>query len=677
MGCGKAMPWLGPCRDCCTHRLVDGTPDVVWSKNAGVGTLCDRCDETVFDAWHHAGVFYLLTATKCDSGVPTVNSRNRVQAWDSDGDRLWVSPLLNDTEQSTAGRVASDGTHVWVTVGGGTPLVYRLDPADGAIEYTSTEFSYSINYLCPDGAGKVWLAHLYQSDGDGDGFVSLWADDVISDRFGGAGVGGGATAYSIVADSSALYVGHNLYATTEFAAEYCTPCGFVSRYDEGALIWISCGRISNLSPYTDPASTFPLVPLIALEGGVVYFAFYDGSGYGAMETLAGKPQWIREIDRAIPIAVCGGRSEPIRDFDAGGGFLWIVVNRWLIQLDTSGNVLDSVPHSDTNIGKNACQFWQLNCVTSDGTGALFGGQAVACENPENDEQDSTAVAAAECDAGVDANWCSPHDWDEVNDCGSLTTTGRRRVGGCTLAQSPPCEGPVVVNYICGETSVSATVDTVASGESCDEFVSWAGSGSGIDILITVNCDGSAEVDLSIDGCTITGTTATLNCDGPFGYAAVEFTFTGDCGDCDLNGCGVLFGEECEPDGGIMICCDDPFPTSLTATLSAPSCAALHGVTIPLAYVGELFPDVHAWEGIINIDGCGDCTFRFQVNNGIACEWAMGIQQDGSGTDIWGCFDTDCDQGVIACPFVSAEWTADMPSCALTMMCAGSLTAVVA
>lgn len=615
MPCVNRMPWLG-CRDCCTHRLVDGTPEVVWSENSGCDCPCPRCTETVFDAWHHGGVFYLLTATKCDSGVPTVNSRNRVQAWDSDGERLWVSPLLNDAEiADAAGRVCSDGTNVWVSVGGGSPFLYRLDPADGSIEYTSIEFTYSINYLCPDGAGSVWLAHEYLSDGDGDGFVSLWSDGTFSDRFGG---NGSATAYSIDLSGDTLYVGHNLYTTTEFADEYCTPCGFVSRYDEGTLVWISCGRVSNLSPYTDPASTFPLVPLVALEGGVVYFAFKDGSGYGAMETVAGEPQWIREIDRAIPIAVCGGRSEPIRDFDAGGGFLWIVVNRWLIQLDTSGNVATSVPHSDTNIGKNSCQFWQLNCVTSDGTGALFGGQAVDCDNPENESQDSSAVAGADCDEGTDANWCTPRDWDEVNDCGSLTTTGRRRVGGCTLAQSPPCEGPVVVNYVCGETTVSETIDTIASGEDCEGSVSWAGSSDTVDIVVTINCDGTAEVELTIEGCTITSTTATLNCAGPFGYAAVDFTFTGTCDGCDLSGCGILHGEDCEI--GVSTDCCGSVPESLPVSMSSTFCSYANGVTGTATWNASL----SQWECVLTVTtAVGDKTWGFALE----CPAMGGSAQD--------------------------------------------------
>lgn len=129
--------------------------------------------------------------------------------------------------------------------------------------------------------------------------------------------------------------------------------------------------------------------------------------------------------------------------------------------------------------------------------------------------------------------------------------------------------------------------------------------------------------------------------------------------------------------GIIICCDEPFPTTLTATFAAASCAALDGISLPLSYVGELFTDVHAWEASINIEGCGDCTFRFQINNGIACEWAMGIQQDSSGTDVWGCFDTDCDQGSISCPFESAEYTAGIPACASSMTCVGNLTVTVA
>ncbi|MCC7419946.1 MAG: hypothetical protein IT428_06685 [Planctomycetaceae bacterium] len=169
-------------------------------------------------------------------------------------------------------------------------------------------------------------------------------------------------------------------------------------------------------------------------------------------------------------------------------------------------------------------------------------------------------------------------WRDINTCGTVSTNGRVVISECTdHTQWPKCSGPGIITYTdCNDEVVTETLRF--SSHCVPDGWRWYDSWDGGSIAFTVPCDGSFgpdDIDLVIDGCTTTVDTATITCDGPLGYASMEFTFSGTCGECAIEGCGAFGAESCEvpsPCGG----CDSP-PTTAFATVTS-SCGAVNGAT---------------------------------------------------------------------------------------------------
>lgn len=131
------------------------------------------------------------------------------------------------------------------------------------------------------------------------------------------------------------------------------------------------------------------------------------------------------------------------------------------------------------------------------------------------------------------------------------------------------------------------------------------------------------------------------------------------------------GPPCDLCGGISVC-DCSIPRTLTAVFSAPSCADLDGITLPLTYE-EVISGTYYWRATFSPGGgCGELTFEFAILSGIACETAQVIYNEGGG-EAWG---NSAGTGVLTCPFESDTYTAGIPACMSSMTCVGDLTVTV-
>lgn len=699
------------CDECCTHRLF--IPEIEWSDNV-FGKRCGRpllAAPAVTASYRDGDYVYLVAEVpRLVDGV--VRYGYYAEKWDKDGTREWRSDRLFtttdtgfiDTDRSKATAITSDGSHCWVAIAendatGGLSKMFRLDALDGDVLFegeAGASDELTIYSLAPTGGGKVYLGHQGgRGVGFGYDFVSTWDDDTLTDGFGLV-VGSGESIYvtSIVPDGTDIYVAHTFAFTDRFGDCQGDPCdlcivgGSVSRFDaERKLVWIS------------PAGT---QPKICKSGSKIYVACTGTTVYGQLDDEWGDQDWFRSVDLpTIPFNSCG-----LRDIACDDNFLWLAGCRHIVQTDHDGILTSAVPH----VHEDDIPFWNVLPYTPNGDQvfavsamqddtAVGGGKANLCEpetpldpeelfteevacDPEANDFCSTSIpgVGGGCGGGEvlgPDNVCYGPDniqWCNVNQCGTKTTNGRVKISECEDREKlPPCEGPGAIKYTDCDDVLQNPTFRFAS-HCVDGGWKWFGEWDGGTIAFTVPCDGTFgpdDVALTIDDCTVTVDDAYIDCDGPNGYAAMYFTFSGICGECSINGCGVFGGTDCTT--GITVCCDDPFPTTLTATFSAPACAALHGITVTLTYVEEISGTFY-WRGTFAPGGgCGTLTFEFAILSGIACETAQVIYNEGGG-EAWG---DSTGTGILSCPFVSDTNTDPIPACMSSMTCVGDLTVVVA
>lgn len=612
------------CPQCCTHRLFD--PEIDWSDSIANKQICGTVNgfpPRVRDAWMSGDHVYLLAEIpRGPAGLLT--HRYRVRKQHKDGTKIWDSAILvtnSDNPFGTPGdgqaavaKVASDGTNVWAAVSGSsdptaTSTMFRLNASTGAVEYSGDPGagdSLTVWALCPDGYGFCLIGHEYVG-----GFVSTWNDDVLANRFGADGcVEPGATlkATSITVDGDDIYVGHSTYAPRFFAGidgPSCPAGGFVSRYNvDLELVWCSYGGAA-----AGPDQTF------IAKSGLIYFVFHGGGGVGALETTWGVPQWVVTFNTDPMVDVgCGVFTTGV----AVDSSVWVSVCRWIFEVDPAdGSIISAVPHvHEADITVEEPHVLTV-AATGDGT-AIGGGRAVPCDPDVPLEPEERASTAATCDTFTPGctNSGGPclefptqtkPDWCHTNECGSITTNGRFAISECAgdLTQMPPCSGPGAIRYTQCEGG-DVTESFTFTSECSSGGRTWTGEFTDGSVELEYICGdtfGPENVTLTISGCTITVTEASITCDGPFGYAVFNFSFSGTCGECEINGCGVFGAEDCEiPEVPYCECLS--LPDEITATFSDNSgCTGFTGQTITLSWDAGM-GSAGGWYGTGTIDCAG-------------------------------------------------------------------------
>lgn len=708
MAC-EGLPHL--CCNCrtCTHRKMSSGFSQVWSSNVRIDKYgIPYCRARVIDM-QVRGDLYILWMNM-DSGSLHVSKETTA------GDKLWTITVEPDlpTTYFVPRRIDSDGTLVWVC--GFLPFLesqkglFAYSADDGTLLWTKSGGHFDVD---PDGAGGCYAVKwgvtgcdvrdddfgtVVQYDSNGDPVISfghhihpmsvhvaggrVWVggEFATTSCFCGSldapAIGGTVYAYSLEGDLELVCAGGEWLDNPKAQSPLFQSPGdeyvnFIVSLDDGTIVaGTVAGGLGTGTSLADTGCSF----------------FYINGTTGSLESTIRLTELLRGypyvVNNVIKMAVAGGTLYAVvSDGVAPGGTYLISVggiikqhNGYLRDLSTA--YMDSGTYAT---------------VTSDGTDLFIGGEEAGCVLYDDTIEGSPTE---ECGRSQSC------------ECGDFNTRGQAVVDcGCEDGVDPTCAAYLNVSF----TGCLAAMQPVINlryvdpslGGTChncpDGGHAWTGNIDGFNsfpddedcflvisgtVSVCFDCESGWIVKFCLSGggasAVFFATIESSTCGPP----SFTFTFDGtfeeltgiltDC--CDgTTGCGGFIGSQgC----GIIICCDDPFPQSLTATFSAPGCP-YHGLALPISYMGELAPDIHYWEGTLDIDGCGACTFRFQINNNIACEWSMGIRQDSGGTEIWGCFYVECDQGSISCPFVSASYSAPNPICAGSMTCVGSLTIVVA
>lgn len=221
--------------------------------------------------------------------------------------------------------------------------------------------------------------------------------------------------------------------------------------------------------------------------------------------------------------------------------------------------------------------------------------------------------------------------------------------------------------------------------------------------INSSCNGSDDLYLAFlvycDGSDYQGKLYCVNAGAVTLVSSVTFTETSYCDDgfrgtIDWGSSATSCCPTCDSGVATDCCPDDPVPSTLYATISAPDCDLASGMTLPpdgmvitLSYIG-LSGGIHRWTGPMDLplptSPLGPCveplTFGFALIDGISCEYFMWIE-DGDGNDIWG-NSSSAGQGSHSCVFTSATnntENATVPTCmqrAFAPTCSGAMTATV-
>lgn len=636
-----------PCCDqCCTHRLFD--PEIDWSESVVNKQICGAgldAAPTVVDSWRNGDyVYFVAEIPRLVDGV--VRFGYRAEKWSKTGTRQWKTAILftttdtgfNDQDRTKAAAICSDGTTVWVAIaendltGSPTGLskVWRLNASTGAVAFAGAAGagdSLTVYSMAPTGDGKVYIGHGLAT---GYYWVSTWDDDTLTDRFGVFGaVPGGGDFYvsSIVPDGSDIYLGHTVIGTDRFGpcqadpCDLCGPTGAVSRWNgDRELVWLSYGGSQAK---------------IAKVGSTVFVAALNSPVYGALDDEWGDPEWFRQLDVTEDDDACGMQ---ITDIDADASHVWLSACRYVVQTDHLGIEEAFVPH----VHEDDIPFWNESPYTpngnqvltvaaiQDGT-AVGGGRANLCdpETPLEPEERTTSEVTCDdeatdfCTSSVPGPGCGGGGslgednlcyaqtnvgWCNINQCGVVSTNGRVAISECTdHEQWPKCSGPGIITYTdCNDEVVTETLRF--SSHCVDGGWRWFTSWDGGSLAFTVPCDGSFgpdDIDLVIDGCTTTVDTATITCDGPLGYASMEFTFSGSCSSCNINGCGAFGAEECEPAEDLCGCTE--VPDTLYATLTnVLFCECADATVVTLTRDGS------TWSGSTAFGGCGGKTITVDL-----------------------------------------------------------------
>lgn len=631
---GRCLPPL--CCGCCTHRLFD--PAVVWSDNVrercGDGTTT-RPGPAVIAAAFASDVYYLLVDAPRQLPDTTWEHDYVAQAWSAAGAKLWESAVLATTAGLTGlGRIASDGTSVWAIVWNDGDTIFRLDASDGSTLYSGAMPGGTTYDVAAKGDGTAYVAHEFTSDGDGDGYVSVFDDGSIVDRFGGTATDAGrcgstSTAYSLAVDGSTLYVGSSPWLTSDFADagdENCCTSGRVARFDSGVLKWLSFPGAGQDGGIHDSDRI-----LVSHANGTVFAA---NVGYAAsletelwaLEDEWGVPQWGQSLDMVA--GDCGGVAA-ITDLDADDSYVWVTACRWLYQLNHAGAIQAAVPHATDAEGDSNTLMQPLLAVAADGAGnAMAGGRAVKCDVYESESRTKTDWT---CGAWSQDCRDTPPDYCHTNECGSVSTNGRIALDVCTPDQWPPCLGSGYISWNCGSGVETRTFEFSAACDTGTGDFAWGGSFTGGSVTVTWVCGVGPTVDVVIDGCDVTMTSTTFTCDGPLGYAAVYYRFTLDCESCSGDGCGAMNDDACS-DPNAWCCDPSPRPETLTGTVGIDNCEALNGKTVTF----DWYPAVGRFEGAVTDDDGKVWGFAFTCgNNDAVCDdWMLTKPTEVGAVDCW-------------------------------------------
>ncbi len=663
------------CDECCTHRLF--IPEIEWSDNV-FGKRCGRplLAAPAVTASYRDGDFVYLVAEVPRLVDGVVRYGYYAEKWDKDGTREWRSDRLFtttdtgfiDTDRSKATAITSDGSHCWVAIAendatGGLSKMFRLDALDGDTLFEGelgASDELTIYSLSPTGDNKCYIGHGVSTNYS---WVSTWDDDTLTDRFGVFGYSYDREFYvsSIIPDGSDIYLGHTVVTTDRFGScqanpcDLCSPIGAVSRWDSNRqLIWLSYG--GNQAK-------------IAKSGSTVFVMSVGLMVYGALDDEWGDPTWFRTVDLpTIPDNSCG-----LTDIACDDNFLWLAGCRHIVQTDHDGILTSAVPH----VHEDDIPFWNVLPYTPNGDQvltvaamqddtAIGGGKAnlcepdtplepeelfteeVACDQEANDFCESSVplytLLGASCASGDvlgEDGLCYSHTnvgWCNINQCGVVSTNGRVAISECTdHEQWPKCSGPGIITYTdCNDEVVTETLRF--SSHCVDGGWRWFDSWDGGSIAFTVPCDGSFgpdDIDLTIDGCTVTVDSASITCDGPLGYASMEFTFSGTCGECAINGCGAFGAESCET--LISTDCCEGVPTELPVTMTSGVCSYANGVTGTATWNATL----GEWECVLTLTtAVGDKTWGFAF----FCPMAGGAPTDFTirGLNAMSALSADCE-----------------------------------
>lgn len=616
-------------------------PENEWSDSVRNRQICGRAlqaSPAVVASYRDGDYVYLVSEIpRLVDGV--VRYGYYAEKWLNTGTREWRSDLLFttsdtgfiDTDRSKATAITSDGSHCWVAIAendatGGLSTMFRLDALDGDVLFegeAGASDELTIYSLAPTGDNKCYIGHNFQVN---EPWVSTWDDDTLTDRFGVFTSNSEHYVSSIVPDGDDIYLGHTLITTDRFGdcqAEACGMCfvgGAVSRWNAAReLVWLSYG--GEQAKIAKSGST---VFVGVLETGI----FDTGDNhYGALDDEWGDPLWFRRLDIDAEDTTCG---MSVTDISADTNFVWISACRHIVQTDHLGIAQSFVPHvhEDDIPAWNKFPYAGNNQVLTvaaiqDDT-AVGGGRASLCDPETPLAPEDRTTSEVECDPDeplCDGGSESDYRWCNFNDCGRISTNGRRSIAGyCDQAVWPPCEGPFYLKYTdCDDVLTEETFNLVSEVECTAEDPGLNGpryygtSPNGATISIRIPCDGSFgphEVSLTIPDCTVTVDTAEIVCDGPMGYAAIYITFSGTCGECAINGCGAFGAETCEipsPCGG----CDAP-PTTAFATVTS-SCGAVNGATGSGDRVGDQYEAALSACGLTATLICQESGFNISVS----------------------------------------------------------------
>lgn len=647
------------CDQYCTHRLFE--PEIDWSDSVVNKQISGRgllASPAVTASWRNGDYVYLVGEIPRPIGgvvrftyrAAKVNAATGAVAWRSDVLFTTTDTGFIDADRAKATAICSDGSTTWVAIaeidstGSPTGLskVFRLNESTGAVAFAGDPGAgddLTVYSMTPTGTGKVYLGHQGgRGTGFGYDFVQTWDDDVLTDGFGLV-VGSGESIHvsSIVPDGDDIYVAHTFAFTDRFGdcqaepCDLCTVGGSVSRFDsERKLVWLS------------PAGT---QPKICKSGSKIYVACTGTTTYGQLDDEWGDQDWFRTVDLpTIPDNSCG-----LTDIACDASHLWLAGCRHVVQTDHDGILESAVPH----VHEADIPLWNVVPYTPNGDQVLAivaiqdetavgGGKANLCEpeTPLDPEEMDTAEVSCDPEAtdfcstgspgptgcgptavlGPDGTCYGPDNiqWCNVNACGTITTNGRVRISECSdRTKLPPCTGPGVIHYTdCDDEETNASFQFAS--HCVDGGWKWFGEWDGGSVAFTVPCDGTFgpdDVDLVIDGCTTTVDTATINCDGPLGYASIDFTFSGSCGECAIEGCGAFGATECI----LPICGCSGVPDTLYATLTnILFCECADAVVVTLTRSGS------TWSGSAAF---GTCDGGKTINIDLTCnepDWELAI-----------------------------------------------------